>query len=270
MQKPAKSESDRGSGHEIHNDKDHVMTRKSGIVLLLLLAGFLLLECLLPLGTAIQIGADEGFELAKAQLWLKGYRLYTDIWNDQPPLHTFLLVETFKHISTSILAARLITVGFSVVLLAAVFIMSLRISGLVIAALTTALIIASPGFIGLSASCMLEIPALAPAMAALCVLVTGRQTKWHVREILAGILFAASFQIKLINVILLPLAALILWLRYREWLLQLRQEHPQARVGLCLEQPAVHLIAFLEAYDWITLYPINPITLQKYRSEENP
>jgi len=50
-----------------------------------------------------------------------------------------------------------------------------------------------------------------------------------------------------------------------EWLAQLRQQHPQARVGLCLEQPAVHLIAFLETYPWITLHPINPITLQKYR-----
>ncbi len=50
-----------------------------------------------------------------------------------------------------------------------------------------------------------------------------------------------------------------------EWLLELRQQHPQARVALCLEQPAVHLIAFLEAYEWICLYPINPITLQKYR-----
>jgi transposase len=50
-----------------------------------------------------------------------------------------------------------------------------------------------------------------------------------------------------------------------EWLLELRQQQPQARVGLCLEQPAVHLIAFLEAYEWITLHPINPITLQKYR-----
>jgi len=50
-----------------------------------------------------------------------------------------------------------------------------------------------------------------------------------------------------------------------EWLLQLRQDHPQAKVGLCLEQPAGHLISFLEAYSWITLYPINPITLQKYR-----
>ncbi len=50
-----------------------------------------------------------------------------------------------------------------------------------------------------------------------------------------------------------------------EWLLQLRQQHPRARVGLCLEQPAGHLVSFLETYDWITLYPINPITLQKYR-----
>lgn len=50
-----------------------------------------------------------------------------------------------------------------------------------------------------------------------------------------------------------------------EWLRQLRQQHPDARVGLCLEQPAVHLIPFLETYAWITLHPINPITLQKYR-----
>lgn len=50
-----------------------------------------------------------------------------------------------------------------------------------------------------------------------------------------------------------------------EWLLQLRQRHPHARVALCLEQPAGHLLSFLESYEWITLYPINPITLQKYR-----
>jgi transposase len=50
-----------------------------------------------------------------------------------------------------------------------------------------------------------------------------------------------------------------------EWLAQLRQQYPEARVGLCLEQPAGHLIPFLEAYAWLTLHPINPITLQKYR-----
>ena len=44
-----------------------------------------------------------------------------------------------------------------------------------------------------------------------------------------------------------------------------RSNIPAPRVGLCLEQPAVHLIPFLETYDWITLHLINPITLQKYR-----
>jgi transposase len=50
-----------------------------------------------------------------------------------------------------------------------------------------------------------------------------------------------------------------------QWLTQLRRQYPQARVGLILEQPALNLIGFLEAVDWITLYAINPITLQKYR-----
>jgi len=44
-----------------------------------------------------------------------------------------------------------------------------------------------------------------------------------------------------------------------EWLAELRQQVPQGRVGLCLEQPACNLIPFLETYAWITLYPINPI-----------
>jgi transposase len=50
-----------------------------------------------------------------------------------------------------------------------------------------------------------------------------------------------------------------------DWLLRLRQKHPEAPVAICLEQPAASLILFLEAYLWITLYAINPLTLQKFR-----
>ena len=49
------------------------------------------------------------------------------------------------------------------------------------------------------------------------------------------------------------------------WLEQLRQRHPQARVALVLEQPGLNLLGFLEPVDWITLYAINPISLQKFR-----
>jgi transposase len=53
--------------------------------------------------------------------------------------------------------------------------------------------------------------------------------------------------------------------KLHDWLAQLRQERPRARVAICLEQPAASLILFLEAYHWIRLYAINPITLQKFR-----
>lgn len=50
-----------------------------------------------------------------------------------------------------------------------------------------------------------------------------------------------------------------------DWLAQLRQQYPQARIALGLEQPAANLILFLEPYPWLTLYALNPITLQKFR-----
>jgi transposase len=50
-----------------------------------------------------------------------------------------------------------------------------------------------------------------------------------------------------------------------QWLAQLRQDHPTAQVGICLEQPAENLIFFLEPYSWITLYAVNPVTVQKFR-----
>jgi hypothetical protein len=189
--------------------------RKPVGILAALLLGFVLLQLSLPLRTAVQIGADEGFELAKATLCLHGYQLYTEVWNDQPPLHTFLITQILKHLSPSVLGPRLLTSVFAALLLISIFILSLHISGLFVAALATALLIASPGFIELSASCMLEIPALAPAVAALCLLQVAGRTRWRVAEVLSGILFGFAFQVKLVNIILLPLAALIIWLRNR-------------------------------------------------------
>ena len=49
------------------------------------------------------------------------------------------------------------------------------------------------------------------------------------------------------------------------WLIQLRQDHPHAQVAIALEQPALNLMAFLEPVDWISLYALNPLTLQKFR-----
>ena len=187
--------------------------KKPLVILISLLSASALLHSLLPLRTTIQIGADEGFELAKATLLLKGYHFYTEVWNDQPLLHTFLTTEVLKHLSPSVLDPRLVTSVFAVLLLTSTFFISRRIGGLLVAALTTALLIASPGFLELGSSCMVEIPGLAPAVTGLCVLLVGRQSKFHVAEMLAGFCFAVALQVKFIGVIYLPLAGLILWLR---------------------------------------------------------
>jgi hypothetical protein len=148
---------------------------KAALALLILLAGFIVLQGFLPLGTTVQIGADEGFELAKATLGLHGHGLYTEVWNDQPPLHTFLVIQVLEHLSPGVLGPRLVTVIAAAVLLVGVFSLTYRVCGVGVAGLTVALLLVSPGFLELSASCMLEVPALAPAVLALGVLVGGRK-----------------------------------------------------------------------------------------------
>jgi len=54
-----------------------LLSLRSAITLSALLLVFLLLEFFIPLPTSVQIGADEGFELAKATLCLNGHHLYT-------------------------------------------------------------------------------------------------------------------------------------------------------------------------------------------------
>jgi hypothetical protein len=250
---------------------------KPPVIVTVLLGIFFLIQSRVPLRTAVQIGADEGFELAKAMLCLKGYKLYSDVWCDHPPLHTWLIAQTVKlqrnapslrpsppvgeRENYSALGPRLVSVGFAALLLVSVFVMALHVARqrgvgvaqtsksavsrvsepagrqsssalptwkpaiqqvgkpalqpLWTAGLAVVLLLASPGFLELSSSCMMEIPALTPAVAALCVLLIGRGNKWHWREVAAGVLFGIALGMKLLGLVLLPLAALIIWLRCR-------------------------------------------------------
>jgi hypothetical protein len=176
---------------------------------------FLALQCFLPLRSAILIGADEGFEVGKATLLLKGCKLYVEVWNDQPPLHTFLLAQVIRFFSSTMLGPRMLTSVFAMVLLSSVFVLCWRSYGNRVATIATFLLLLSPGFFPLASSCMLEIPALAPTMAALAVLAFGNRGKWPRAEVLAGLLFGIATEIKLISLTMLPIAGLLLWFRQR-------------------------------------------------------
>ena len=66
----------------------------------------------LPLGTAFLLGSDEGCELMKAAMCNHGFKLYTDIWSDQPPIFTLVLCQAFKAFGASLLVGRLVAAFF--------------------------------------------------------------------------------------------------------------------------------------------------------------
>ena len=51
-----------------------------------------------------------------------------------------------------------------------------------------------------------------------------------------------------------------------EWCSQLRQRFPEGEIAVCLEQSRGSLVYHLMTYDFIILYPVNPITLARYRA----
>lgn len=50
-----------------------------------------------------------------------------------------------------------------------------------------------------------------------------------------------------------------------EWLAKLRQQYPEGQIAICLEQSRGALIFHLIGYDFLTLFPVNPKSLARFR-----
>jgi hypothetical protein len=186
-------------------------TWRRRITLAAVLVAFSVIESTVHMESVTRIGADEGFELAKATLVSKGHQFYSEVWNDQPPLHTLIVVALQKVFPHSLTAARMVSVVSAAALLCALIAIAGRITGPPSAGITAAFLLFSPAFVELSSSCMVEIPDLMPVVAALAVLVTMRRSIGV--PLLAGVLFAIGLQIKFIGLVFVPLLAFALWLR---------------------------------------------------------
>jgi len=166
--------------------------------------GLIVLYSLLPLGTAIEFGGDEGIELMKGLLVSKGYKLYTQIWNDQPPVLTMLLSLIFRVCGPSILAARLLAALFGTILFLALYQAVQMRSNRVAAGAAVFFLAAAPGMLQLSSSVMLEVPAIGTAVVSMWLLF-GWVRKGKLRWLLfSGAVMGIALQIKLTAVIVAP------------------------------------------------------------------
>ncbi len=162
---------------------------------------------------------DEGIELIKAISHLNGFALYTQIYNDQPPLSTIFLSGWLQVFGKSILAARLLTLSFSTLLVWA-FCQTLRLYlGSLPALIGTGFLIISCNFLRLSVSVMFGLPALALAMLAIYTFALYKQDSHKsdkqpdkqqrhtlsITLLLSGACLALSLQIKLFTALIIPL-----------------------------------------------------------------
>lgn len=178
--------------------------KKHGLSLLLPLAFVILMVLFYPFWERFEFDTDEGINLIKALLVSHRYHLYTEIWNDQPPLFTYLLAFTLRIFGYTVINARLLVLSLSAVLLWSASLFLRVASGRLAAIAGVCLVILLPFYNMLSVSVMIGLPALAFAMLALLALVGWhhqRKTLWLVLS--AGALGMSVFM-KLMNGFLAP------------------------------------------------------------------
>ncbi len=158
-----------------------------------------------PITQTFQFDYDEGFNLMKAFLYSKGFSLYSQIWNDQPPLFTVILSNWLKLFGDSIFTARLLTLLFSAVLIWCFYQIIFLELGKFAALVGAILLFTSWLYIRLSISVMIGIPSLALAMLSIYLLKIYKHKSNNLYLTLSAGCLALSLQTKLFTVFLIPL-----------------------------------------------------------------
>lgn len=150
------------------------------------------------------MGDDEGFELIKPFLCYKGFKLYSDIWNDQPPVSTVVLTYGFKMFGPTVLTARLIASAFGLMMVVSFHELVRRRSGEWSALIASVLLVTAPSVLLLSVSVMLEGMMMALALlSALIVFIWGKRRLWFLLGV-SGVFAGTALQTKMTTAVVLP------------------------------------------------------------------
>lgn len=176
-----------------------------------------------PFADAADYDYDEGINLMKTLLHEQNYKLYSDIWSDQPPLFTVLLSGWFALVGESITMARILVALFSALLLWSFYLTIHKSVGAFAAIGATLLLVLSQYYLRLSSAVMIGLPALALALTAIACLVNAGERRWLL--VLSALFMALALETKLFVIALFPAIGLFLLLAMPptvSWLCRLR------------------------------------------------
>jgi hypothetical protein len=183
--------------------------------LALVVAGLLGLYALLPMSGALAFGGDEGVELEKGLMCRQGYRLYREIWNDQPPVLTHVVAAAFRLGGVSFLTGRLVAAGYGVVFLGAFFCLARREMPRWEAVSAAFLLVSGPLVLGLCSGLVLEVPAIGTGLVS-AALAWGWRERWGWKQLLlSGAVMGVALQTKLTSVVVIPAALAMVGVK--EW-----------------------------------------------------
>jgi 4-amino-4-deoxy-L-arabinose transferase-like glycosyltransferase len=162
----------------------------------------------LPFRFKFEFDTDEGIQLMKAFLYLKGHALQTEIFSDQPPFFTLVLSLLFRLFGPEVIVGRLATLAFACLLLTCAALYIKLFHGRTHYLVALLFLITLPGFPEMSVSAMIGLPSLSLAMASLLLL-----GLWHRRGrtgwlLLSALVLALSVLTKAFSLILVPVMAL--------------------------------------------------------------
>ncbi len=166
---------------------------------------FLFAYLLIPIRYIFYFDSDEGYNLIKSMLLLRGYPLYSMIWSDQPPLLTYLLAGIFKIFGLDVAIGRIFILFFSILLIWSFTQYIILISSRWHALAGLLLLLVLPSFMKLSLSIMVGLPSIALATVSLFLVTLWHRNKRNVWLLLAGAVLALSVLIKLFSGFLAPI-----------------------------------------------------------------
>lgn len=168
----------------------------------------LVFGCVVDIAHVFEFGGDEGFELQKSFMVYHGYKLYSQIWNDQPPLHTLAVAAIFKVFGVSTVAARSLSIVLSAGLGTLLYDMVRREVGAIGGLACLLFLLAWRSYLELSASVMLELPAMFMGVASLWMMYRPATRARGIFLFAAGFLFGLALQTKLTAIIFGPAVVL--------------------------------------------------------------
>ena len=130
---------------------------------------------------------DEGIDLVKTQMFLRGYPLYSQIWDDQPPAFTYMLAGDFQLFGMNTNNGRLLVLLLACGLVWALTQFLEKVWGSWHALAGAVLLFLLPRFTDLSVSVMVGLPAIAFAMFSLWALL-----QWHRKHNYMWLMLSAS------------------------------------------------------------------------------